>query len=243
MHFTRFKLFAAVAVSMVIGSSVQAVTVSTTYDIGSNVGPFNTLLSSDGWAGADIGNWIVGSFSGELYARNSNDGDNLISRTNDGSFSYSIPASAVKVSIESVIRVNSNLWEIGLSDGGTPLLGFGADSGNDDKYFILDGATRIKQAGTSVSGDLNQTLRLDYDLLAGTASLSLNNVELISNVTINNATLGALNNADGLFIRTNSRFVGPADFKITVSTIPEPTTAALGLMGITGLLMRRRRAA
>lgn len=235
------KLMIAIVLSMVTASSVQAATVSTTYDIGANVGPSGTLLSSDGWAGGDIGNWQVASF-GDLYARNTNDGDNLISRNNDATFSYEIPSTAVKVSIESVVRVNSNFWEIGLSDGANRVLGFGADFGGDNKYYILDAFARTKEAGASVIGDALQTLRLDYDLIAGTADLSLNNTILISNAVISNASLGALNNADGLFIRTNSRFVGPADFVVTVTSIPEPTT--LGLLAIGSMMMstmRRRR--
>ena len=220
------------------------VTITNVYDVGDEVGSAGTLMSTDGWTGDDLADWVVATFSADLYARNNDAGDDTIRRANDAGFSYSIPANALQVSVEVKARVNGNFWQVGLLDGTTNLLGVGGDFGGDDKYFILDQFNRIKEAGTSISGDAYHTLRVEYDMVADTADLILDgSTLLIDDAPMTALTPAELTGADGLFIRTNSQFVGPASItvSVTVPSVPEPSTLVLSVCGIVGLALSQRR--
>lgn len=82
-----------------------------TYDLSTRLGGFGTPVTVDGWQGDDTGDWIVATFSGAEYLRNSDDGDDTILRTSDGGFAIDIPAAARKVILEGPARINDNFWE------------------------------------------------------------------------------------------------------------------------------------
>ena len=212
---------------------------TTIYDIGTNVGADGTLLSTDGWAGDDLSNWVVGTQAGTLYARNQNDGDNTITRTNDGGFSYSIPSGTTSMSLEMTGRFGVSFFQAGLSTGGTMTLGIGGDFNNSNKFFILDGGTRRNESGTSYSGDTIKTVRLDFDLVAGTADLILDPNGTPTTLISGQSIAASLDTADGIFIRSGSRYTGPATF--TITTVPEPSSAALLGLGGLALILRRRK--
>ncbi|NWK57048.1 PEP-CTERM sorting domain-containing protein [Verrucomicrobiaceae bacterium N1E253] len=210
-----------------------------TYDMEANVGSAGTLLSSDGWIGGDLAGWQTGSFSGDLYSRNTNDGDNTITRPNDAQFSFHIPAGSTFVRFEVTGRMGAGFFQLGLSQGSSTPVGFGADFNNNDKYFILDGSTRHYESGNSYSSDSIKTVRLDLDLVAGTADLILDpnggNTIVIDDRSVSNS----VTSADSLYIRNNTRYNGPST--ITITVIPEPSSTALLGVGAFAVLMLRRR--
>ena len=231
------------ALVLFVGTTASAATVNTyVYNIGDEVGGFNTPLSSDGWTGGDLPNWKVGSYSGELYTRNTNDGDQTILRSNDGSFGFTIPDEVIAVSLEITART-PRFWEAGLTDGASLLLNIGGDFGNDDKFYIQDRFNRIKETTANASGDAINVLRLDFDVVNGTADLTLNNSTLLIDDAAMTLTKAQLLGADSLRMRTNSRFAGVAQYKLTVTSIPEPgaMTAGLAMSGLFMLKRRRRR--
>ena len=100
-------------------------------------------LSGDGWTGQDLGNWVAGSYSGQIYTRNANDGDNRIQRINDANFSYSFDGSTSQVSLESSVRLSSNFMESGFfSSTEGDVLGWGLDFSNSNQYFIIANGSR-----------------------------------------------------------------------------------------------------
>jgi len=234
-------------------TATHAATTTYIYDVGDEVGSDSTLMSSDNWTGDHIDAWISGAFSGDLYARNRADDnggfdadsnipdDNSIFRANDAGFSYAIPvATTTHVSLEIIAR-SVGFFEAGLADGLTPRLGLGANFGADDKFYIFDNFTRTKEATTNADTDVLNTVRVDFDLLAGTADLVLNDSTTLLDDTAMGLTAGTLAATDSLFIRTGTRFAGPARFTLTVTTIPAPAALSGGLTLIAGVLARRRR--
>lgn len=220
--------------------TVAATAATFVYDIGTEVGATSTLLSTDGWTGTDLDNWVVGSGGDEIYARNQNDGDNTITRQNDVDFGYTIPTGTTSLTIEMTGRFGAGFWQAGIADiSGNLLLGIGGDFNANNKYFIFEGS-RFNESGTSATGDGSHTLRMEVNLLAGagngSASLFYDDTLILENQAL---TLPDLSTASGLYIRSSSRFVGPAKF--TITAIPEPSsTALLGIAGL-ALILRRRK--
>ena len=191
----------------------------------------------------DQAGWAAWSYSGDLYSRNTNDGDNTIVRQNDGSFSYSIPHDTEKVILTVRARTNSgNLFQMGFYDSVTssPLFGLGSgyNSGsNQSKYFIFDYGTRIFETGDSIVGDSMVTLELEIDMINSLATLSVDGTPLVSNHS--SARIADIPDTSAIFIRTASRYTGAAEFSIT--TVPEPGTAGLFAIGLLGLARAFRR--
>jgi len=238
-------LAAATIAYAALSSSACAKTITYVYDFGDELSAV-TPLSNDGWAGDDIGNWQTNGFMGDIYSRNDNGGDDRIFRPNDGSFSYSIPTNTTFVSLEIIARSGTaNFWQAGLAENGSTRLGIGGEFNVDDKYFILDQFNRIKESGTNSTGDLLNTLRLDLDIEGFTADLTLNDSTLlIDDAPLTTLDFNELTGSNELYVRTNSQFVGPARFTLTVTTVPEPQTFALAVLAALGVaLCIRRRAA
>ncbi|MGE9270092.1 MAG: SUMF1/EgtB/PvdO family nonheme iron enzyme [Verrucomicrobiales bacterium] len=181
-----------------------------------NIGDFGTALAEDGWLGDDLEGWVVQSFDGLNYARNTNDGDDAIYRSNDGGFSYEIPGNAKFVSLQTTVRHSNNDWEVGLASGSNLLLGVGFE--RDGLLYLSDGVTTVEQSEGTSTSDTRRTFRVDVDLAAGTATLveiaEEGETVLIDGVSLSSASSAALQGADGLFIRTASRYVGPGSIQI-----------------------------
>lgn len=224
-------------------SAVSAATY--VYNVSTEIGAVNTLISDDGWAGADLPNWIVANgASVNGYMRNNNGGDDTVYRTNDAAWSFSIPGDTTFLSIEIVGRAGSGFWQAGIAnyDGSSLIssIGMGGDFNVSDKYFILNNGARTSEVGTSATGDALHTLRIDVSGVSGAmvASLFYDNTQVVGNTSLGSLTWDNLSQFDSLYLRTGSQFVGPSQFSITA--IPEPTAALLGAFGAFGLLLRRR---
>ncbi len=208
----------SLAVTLTVDQSFSTATF--VYDVGDRVGSGNAL-STDGWSGDDLPNWVGQSQSGDIYARNTNDGDDRITRTNDAGFGYSIPSDATSVTLDITARTNNNLWEAVLVTGATNVLGVGYDD-TVDKFYVVDGANRIDEGGTTfTSGDVLLTVRLVVDPVAQTADL-IYDPEGAATVMIDDAPVTvdgpALAAADGLAMRADSRFTGVASYTLEVQT-------------------------
>ena len=226
------------AAVLTVAMSIPLFAATSVYDI-QDVGASGTKLSTDNWVGGDLDNWIVGTAFGDTYARNNNGGDQTITRDNDAGFSYSIPAGTTFVSLEITGRFGAGFVQTGFSSGGTAILGIGGGFNNNSKFFILDGGTRRYESGTSFTADSIKTIRMDFDLVAGSADLILDPNGTPTTLLDDQSIAASLGSADGLFIRSNSQYNGPATFTITV--VPEPSSAALLGLGGLALILRRRK--
>ena len=178
----------------------------------------NAVLSTDNWTGGDLPNWIAGIVFNDLYARNNNDGNDRITRGNNAGFSYSVPVDATRITFDVDLRVNGNYCSAALTTSGADTLGLGYDPSNS-KFFILDGATRIDQAGTTAPlADSRKTLRLVVELQSQTADLILDpagtKTVVMENVPLS-VTAGSLHAADGLSTNSKSRYTGVYRYSIT----------------------------
>ncbi|MCP5537368.1 MAG: PEP-CTERM sorting domain-containing protein [Akkermansiaceae bacterium] len=226
----------------------QASAATFIYDIAS-VGAQNTLLSTDGWTGDDIDNWVVGAYTGAPFARNQNDnGEDTITRAT--SLFSVLSTSNTTLSIDITGRfggTSTPIMATGIADGTTLLLGV-QKSGSS--WTIVQNGTASSGAGGvggfSGSTNIENSLRLvlDYgtstiDLIhttGGSSTVLIDDYAMDSSVSA--ANLAA--NADGLYIRTDSKFVGPSNITIT-SVVPEPSAAALLGLGGLALMLRRRK--
>jgi beta-glucanase (GH16 family) len=188
----------------------------------------NEVLSTDGWTGSTIAAWLANPYTGDiLYARNTANADNTITRANNADFSYVIGARDTEVSLEVVARSGGDIsfWQTALIDAsGSAIIGFGAsfsDGGNE--LFILDGGTRHSGGYNSAGLNATHTLRLDLDLVAGTGSLFLDDTAIITDQALSN--LGNITDAAGLYVRSDAMYVGPASWEIT--TVPEALEVVL----------------
>ncbi|NWK55776.1 PEP-CTERM sorting domain-containing protein [Verrucomicrobiaceae bacterium N1E253] len=229
---------------MLLGGGSLSAASTYTYDV-SNVGPGNTLLSNDNWTGDDIANWKVGTFSGVgEYLRNSNDGDNTITRQNDANFSFTIDASTTSFSLETHGRFGVNgYFELGLvNSSGSLLVGLGADWYQQNRKCIILEGGRNYETGTSYPNNLDgvHAMKLDVDLLAnsgnGSADLYFDGNLIIDDMAL---TLPDMTTATGLHFRSGTRYNGPGT--IVITTIPEPSSTALLGIGGLALALRRRK--
>ena len=199
-------------------ASKPAELVTFTYDVSDRLGS-NAAFSTDNWTGDDLVNWIAGTAFSDRYARNGNDGLDRITRTNDAGFSYSLPADATELRFEADFRINSNFCEAGLTTAGADTLGFGYD-GPNQQFYILDGATRINQTGTTPPpADSRMTIRVVVDVVNQTADLIMDAsgaATLVMDDVPVSVTGTTLHAADGLSTKTNSRFTGVYRYGITV---------------------------
>lgn len=229
----------SISTILILGSSLGLSSAATyIYNIGDAVGSFGTSLDNDSWSTPASESWVVSAFSGVNYARNQTGSDSSIYRPNDTSFTFTIPALTTQLNLEISARSGTGFWQAGLAQGQTPRFGIGADFGDNDKAFIFDNGSRRAESGTSATGDSNVVYRVEYDLIEGTANLFRNGSLIIEDQTISNTPIGTLSGTNSLFIRTNSVFRGPSEFRIEV--IPEPSSAAF-LCGALSLMMLRKR--
>lgn len=239
MNRSMFGHLALLVVVSLLGAGAVAHAQTSTYTISGDVGVAGTLLSTDGWANTnDL--WVSAAFSGGLYARNNNAADSSITRANDAGFSYTIPADTTLLSLQITSR-SPAFWQAGLAQGTTQRLGIGYDFGNNDLFYIFDNGTRRSGSGT-YTGDVYRTVRMDFDMVAGTADLILDPdgtpVLLLDDqpLTIPSATVQATN---ALFFRSTAAFSGVSS--LTVTAVPEPhSLALLAAAAIGGLSVRRR---
>lgn len=224
--------------SFILSATISQAAITYEYSFEDRIGSGNPL-TNDNWTGASVGSWVAQNQNGLVYARNQSGSDNRLFRANDGGFNFSIPANTTMLIIEIDSRTAS-FWEAGISSGSTPLLQLGADFNNSDDYFILGNGSRITDTTNLAAGDTNTTIRLEYDLVNGTADFIFDplgaNTLVFDDVAL---TTGDLSTADGLTVRAGNQFSGAGNIRITV--IPEPSCAALlGLAGLS-LILRRRR--
>lgn len=237
MTLTRNTLF--LTYSLIFGTAtISQAAITYEYSFEDRVGSGNPL-ANDSWTGASVANWVAQNQNGLVYARNQSGSDNRLFRANDAGFNFSIPASTTMLIIEIDSRTAS-FWEAGISSGSTPLLQLGADFNNNNDYFFLGNGSRITETNDLAFGDNNTTIRLEYDLVNGTADFIFDplgaNTLMFDDVAL---TTGDLSTADGLTVRAGNQFSGAGNIRITV--IPEPSGALLiGLTGL-GLILRRRK--
>ena len=218
---------------------VQAAT-TYTYDISSTFSS-GTRLNTDGWNDAS-NNWVTASYTGDLYARNNTGSDSTIYRANDINFGFTIPTGSTRIQLTITSRT-PGFWVAGLAQGAASRVGIGADFSNSNKFYIFDNSTRLSESGTSANGtDQYVNLTLDFDLISRTADLILDpngaNTLLLDDQAMG-IPISTVEATNSLFIRTNTAFSGPATISLTV--IPEPSSALLGGLGALVLLRRRRR--
>ncbi|BDS07030.1 hypothetical protein NT6N_20700 [Oceaniferula spumae] len=233
--------------TLIQGTSIAA---SVSYSVETNIGPSGTLFSDagnrDNWTGSDIGNWRAQSQSGLIYLRNHNGGDDIITRTNDSNFSFTIGPAVTSFSILIDARIDT-FWEAGINaSGGGPQLLIGGDFNDSNNFFINFNGTRYNSdaglANVGTNGGNIATLRLDYDVINGTADLVYDpsgaNQVLVNDAALN-ITATQIQNMDQLYARAGNQFAGAGNW--TITTVPEPSSAALLGLGGLGLLLRRRK--
>ncbi|MBI1370730.1 MAG: hypothetical protein GC162_18995 [Planctomycetes bacterium] len=218
------------------------------YNQNARIGAGGTAVSTDGWTGSDLTNWVTTNYPGGQYLRNANDGDDTITRTNDSEFSYAIPDIAQEVSFAFDARVIGNngsaaFFQTGLVDGTSLKLGVGVDFSNSNKYFIITSDGVRHNSGVNVAiGDIVQQFQLVIDTLAlaghGSGTLYVDGVAVLSGIDMGLNTFN-LSDLDGLYMRSSNRFTGPGTFVITAA-IPAPAALPAGL-AMMGLIMVRRR--
>ncbi|MBK1831037.1 PEP-CTERM sorting domain-containing protein [Verrucomicrobiaceae bacterium R5-34] len=243
----KYLLLTSMALPLVMVGSVHAAT-TVVYSAEIEIGPSGTLFSDagnrDNWTGDDIENWQTQSQSDLVYLRNHNRGDDTIKRDNDANFSYNL-AGVTSFSMQIDARVDS-FWEAGLapSAGGAQLL-IGGDYNNSDDFYINFNGTRYgndNNLASTVNGNA-ASLRLDYDVITGTADLiydpgGVNESALITDLGLN-ISATQLQNMDQLSTRANTQYAGAGTW--TITTVPEPSSMALLGLGGLALMVRRRK--
>ena len=201
----------------------------------------NQSLNTDGWSSSGS-NWVAGTYLGSLYSRNTTSNDVRITRTNDASFSYTIPLGTTRLQFDITARSGNNFWEAGIATSSGNLLGIGSDFEFDNRVYILDKGTRRAEflGNETAFDDLIETFRIDYNIVEGTADLiritgGANQI-LRDDVAIS-VTASELASANTLFIRANTEFGGVNNF--TINAIPEVSTTLLGCVGSLFLFRRR----
>ena len=190
------------------------------YVIRSQLKQNEQLLAHDAaWKGDDLENWITGQFEGAVCLRNSNDGDNIIWRQNDEEFSFDIPDSTSKLVFDFDGRTGGNkaFMEVGLSSGPRMLFAAGVHFGGSEAYHLHRPGGRV--SGGQSTTDAVRNFRIEIDTLAnegdGSAVLYVDNEQTVMVADMNLRNGPPLASLDSIYVRTNSRYVGPSDLRIT----------------------------
>ncbi|MBI1369997.1 MAG: hypothetical protein GC162_15250 [Planctomycetes bacterium] len=199
------------------------------------------LVRSAGQPDANfVGNWLSGS-----------GGDDLYTRANNGAFTYSVPATALTVSLAYTLRTNNATQVIfGVNTTGG-ILQFGTNATDDWWFREFNGTIHTLADGSGTPDDLTATLRtyratLTVDVAAKTVSLSVANLSLggsatvASGVALDSATFVNPSNWNGLFTRTRGA-IDNFNISYTVQEIPTPAALPAGLLLLTLAAQRRWR--
>lgn len=253
----------AAAASLVLACNATAATI-TTYDfqsLSASIAGGNTVLNNqDNWtAHADID--VILDGTSKFVAGYSNTNIQNANRPNNLNFAMTVPTAITQFSLSADIRVGTftsgsaqyRRSMFGLTVGSSNFLfGAGGDDTEDNKWLIQSGSgsQSFSSAATTSSSSLLWSMKLDVDLSAnsgnGAASLSVNSgsgftaISDLQNINLNLLSLDGYSNGssfDGMAISSGD--FGRLD-NLTLSYVPEPSSALLGGLGLLALLRRRR---
>mgnify|MGYP006276781835 CR=1 FL=1 len=239
---------------VLVGNSALSATLTYTYDV-STATAGNSLDGNDNWSlsGGGSSGTIENSlhptgFSGNYLATNGAFSSTW-TRPNDSSFTYSIPDSALSVTLSFVLsteRTNDLNW-IGLAGAGTWRFG---QRDRDGWGYRTDSAGVVELGNPSGDGQLTNSVKdfnvsVEMDLISDQFDFivdDLNTAGAGPQVIVSNEPLVDFDTPsqfDELFIRGGK---GAEFDEITISYfIPEPTSMALLTFGTLTLLSPRRR--
>jgi hypothetical protein len=105
-----------------------------------------------------------------------------------------------------------------------------------DRFRVYDGATLLGSTGPAVNGDTSGPITFDFDAALANPAFSRGTFQLGAGTHV----------ISGLLFQSTTDAFGPLNatiggVKLTVSAVPEPTTAATLLIGLGLLLGRLRR--
>lgn len=233
-----------------------------TYDfqsLNANTSGTIALNGQDNWVAGTSLQVILDADNTRKYAVGYDNAVNIVngSRANNLDFAMTVPMAITQFSLSADIRYgtfNSGGQQhrrslFGLTVGaGNFLFGAAGDDTQDNKWLIQsgNGTQTFSSAVTSAVSSTFGTIKLDVDLSAnsgnGAASLFLNNVAIsdLQNINLNLLSLVGYSNGSSF----NGMAISSGDFgrldNLTLSYVPEPSTALLGGLGMLALLRRRR---
>lgn len=225
--------------------SAQAATV---YNYGWETASVGAIDGNDNWSldalnAGSVTTTTVTGMSGNVAESNTG----IYTRANDGAFGYTIAASATEITMSVVVTATNDTTNnnMGLSNSvAGNAFRFGKHNATNWFFRNPDGSiTDIGEAGaanltstrksykaTVVIDTVNDTLDFFVDNLTDGGSVQLANDAAIQDVD--------WSQFDGLYVRSGA---GNHSDNFTVTSVPEPSSAALLGLGGLALILRRRK--
>jgi hypothetical protein len=253
---------AAVLGVSILGTAASHAATTIVYDfqsLNANTSGTIALNGQDNWVAGTSLQVVLDADNTRKYAVGYDNAVNIVngSRANNGGFAMTVPAATTQFSLSAEIRYgtfnsggqNHRRSLFGLTVGaGNFLFGAGGDDTQDNKWLIQsgNGTQNFSSAATSAASNNFGTIKLNVDLSAnsgnGSASLFLDDVAIsdLQNINLNLLSLAGYTNGSSF----NGMAISSGDFgrldNLTLSYIPEPSTAFLSAIGILALMRRRR---
>jgi hypothetical protein len=156
-------------------------------------------------------------------------GTGIIVTADGANTAYSVTIGGFEGGIFTQFGTTSNAFAAGVKLGGN-YGGVGPDSLNGDRVFIRIAFTNTSGSGFGIFQTTTQGTATGLFASDVTNALSSTSASVSSTAFITLAAVGGVAQSSSFGSANNVNFV----------TVPEPSTALLGLLGIAGLIRRRR---